>query len=135
MQLETEWATLLSLFSLKEVPILGDVLAPFAGNPELIENCVHWADHLAIGTVDTGDRVDVEHLLFVGRSDAIYRTYIQARRILNPDTGLGYHERHGRCLCGGLEFKAIWLMVASTDAHLGAILFSNCPHILSRDSM
>ena len=96
---------------LEELPVLGDVMAPLAGHPELIENRVHRADSFAISAVDTSDRVNEIHFLLVGRGDAVHRTDIQARRILHPNTGLSNYERQsGTRAASGLEIKVSCLM-------------------------
>ena len=59
---------------------------------ELIEDGVHRTDRFAVSAVDAGRRVDVVHLLFIGRGDAAHRADLDAGRVLNPDAGFGDNE-------------------------------------------
>jgi hypothetical protein len=77
-----------------EVTVLGDKVAPIAGNGELIENGVHRTHGFTIGTVDTGGRVNEILLGVVGGIDAVHRADLKASSVFNPNTGLSYHVRH-----------------------------------------
>src|SRR5687768_6195576 len=73
-------------------PVLFDVLLEIAGNILFRKNRGHRALGLAGAAVDAFIRVDEEHLLaFV---DAVDRTDVDARFVLDADTGFGDDVRH-----------------------------------------
>src|SRR5947209_11058319 len=89
-----------------------DVAAPFFGHLVLGEAGVDRAGVDAGVAVDALGRVDMEMLSrlvarFVLRwMDAVDRTYLDARVVLRPDAGLGYHVRHRRSQITLLRLRA-----------------------------
>ena len=57
-----------------------------------IEYGVDRANGLAVAAVDTDLGIDVIHLFCIVGGDATHRTYLYARRVFNPDAGLGDNE-------------------------------------------
>ena len=78
----------------EKLPVLANVVAPFAGHTELIENRVHRADGLAIRTINAGDWIDIIHLRFFCRRNTVYWANIQAGRIFNPNAGFSDDVGH-----------------------------------------
>jgi hypothetical protein len=77
---------------LEELPVSPQELTLVRRHLELVEDGVHRADGLAVGAIDARSGVYVIHLFFIRRGDAAHRTDINARSVLNPDTGFGDHE-------------------------------------------
>jgi hypothetical protein len=84
----------LELLLLVKVAVLADEVTPLTGHPEFVENGVHRADRLAIGTVNAGHRVDEVLFLIVVAVDAVNRTHLKAGSVLHSDARLSYHKWH-----------------------------------------
>ena len=88
------------LFSVEEFPILRDEVPPLGRDGEHVEDGVDRACRLAVGATDASFGVDEEHFGLGGERNAVNRTNIDTRAILDPNTGLGNHEWHGAPLVG-----------------------------------
>ena len=69
-----------------EFPVLGDVVTPLGGYAEFVEDRVDRAYRYAVGAVDAGGRVDVEHFFLIGGGDAVDGADFHAGGVFNPGT-------------------------------------------------
>ena len=80
--------------SIKEIPILADVVPPLGWDGEHVIDGVDRANRLAVGAIDAGVGIDEEHFGFGGELDAVDRAHIPTPAVLDPNARLGNHERH-----------------------------------------
>jgi len=78
---------------LKKSTFAGVIVLPLLRHVVLVEDRLDRADRLARPAIHALVRVDVEHpVAFV---DAVDRTFVDARAVLEVHAGLSYHVGHG----------------------------------------
>lgn len=78
----------------EELPVLWDVLPPFCGNGELVEDCIYRAYRHAVGTIYASHRVYEIHLVLVSCVDAVHGTHIYTSGVFHVDARFSNDERH-----------------------------------------